>query len=634
MTDSALATAEVPYGTAAAPALQAARDSGDNAGAWYADADAHGYRTPDLMLSDKMPTLVKGAGYARVGGNMPLSDDEQIFRRSMKAEVAFRKAIKTGIDQPAQVLKGLAPEFAGQFGAFMTASPQNQALQQLTTQLNTQLSDALGKSITLTSPLSTGFVPFDLVAPSSLIYPVYSPLRNKLPRVPGQGTIRQRKVITGISGSQTGPSGGKFVRLAIPELVQTAGSPAISGTASQVTWPLNLPGTGSQDAVDLKVPYRFWGLSENLSWLAQFSGQGFEDISALANLLLLQEFMLNEEASHLGATSIALSAPAAPTLTARAANSGESALTGITTNVFVEVTANTFFGETAAGSSQSIAWSSGQVVDVQIAPVAGAMWYNIYATTGASAGTYRLFASQVGGLYFTLQGALPTSTTAAPSVDSGTSSANDEEGLFSVLSGHAASGGGSAIYPANWEAGFFSQTIGDTLRTSNLNNAFQQLWDGTGNTYGAYRADPAEIIAEGGDVMRLSNDIVQSGTATNYRLFIEQSEVPGVRLGAAVSEFQNPITRSVVRVVVHPWLPQGNVLLLSYTMPFAWSNVSNVMEFVAVQDYLSISWPVIDASFRYSMFLFGALVLNAPFYCGLLQGIQKSDRSGSVGTWS
>jgi hypothetical protein len=29
---------------------------------------------------------------------------------------------------------------------------------------------------------------------------------------------------------------------------------------------------------------KFFGQSENLSWLAQFSGQGFEDISALANL--------------------------------------------------------------------------------------------------------------------------------------------------------------------------------------------------------------------------------------------------------------------------------------------------------------------------------------------------------------
>ena len=327
----------------------------------------------------------------------------------------------------------------------------------------------------------------------------------------------------------------------------------------------------------------------------------FEDISALANLLLLQEFMLNEEAAHFAATSIALSAPSAPTLTARAANSGETALSGVTTNVYVEVTANTFFGETAAGSSQSVSWSSGQVVDVQITPTAGAMWYNLYVTTGASPGTYYRMAANVGGLYFTLQGALPVSGTAAPSVDSGTYSANDEEGLISVLSGHSASGG-SAIYPSSWQAGYFNQSVGDTLKTSVLNNALQQLWDGTGpgvGAYGAYRCDPAELIAEGGDVMRLSNDIIQSSSSQGaYRLFIEQAEVPGVRLGAAVSEFQNPITRNVVRVVVHPWLSQGTALLMSYTMPFAWSNVSNVVEFVAVQDYLSISWPVIDATFR------------------------------------
>lgn len=618
-------TEVLPFGTAARPALERA----DANPSWYADADAGAYRAPDAMLSDKMPTLVKGAGYCRPGGNRPLDDDDQVFRRSMKAEVAFRSAIKQGIENPGQVLKGMSPEFAGQFGAFMAAAPANQAMNQLVTQLNSQLSDQLGKSITLTSPLSTGFVPFDLVAPSSLIYPVYSPIRNKLPRSPGQGTSRIRKVITGVSGSQTGPSGGKFVRLAIPELVQSGG--AISGASTAVNWPLNLPGTGTQDAVDLTIPYRFWGLSENLSWLAQFSGQGFEDISALANLLLLQEFMLNEEAAHLGATSTALTAPAAPTLTARAANSGESPLTGITTNVFVKVSANTFFGETAVvASGASVAWSTGQVVDVQIAPVAGAQWYTIYATTGSSAGTYHLFAANVGGQMYTLQGALPTTSAQPQASDSGTSSANDQEGLTSVLSGHSAGG----IYPSNWQAGYFSQTTGDTLKTSVLNNAFQQLWDGTGNVYGAFRADPAEIIAEGGDVMRLSNDIVQQGAATNYRLFVEQSEVPGVRVGAAVSEFQNPITRSVVRIVVHPWTPQGSAYLMSYTMPFAWSNVSNVVEFVAVQDYLSISWPVIDASFRYSMFLFGSLVVNAPFYCGLIQGIQKSDRSGSIGTWS
>lgn len=600
--------------------MDAIRESGASAD-YLAESTFGQFEKPNQMVSGAMTTLVKGAGYAKPGGNKPLSDDNEIFKRSMRAEVAFTKAIKGAIADPGSALKSMSPDFSNQFGSFLSANPQTQMLNQFVSGLQQQISDAIGKNITLTSPLASGLVPFDLVAPSRLIYPVYSPIRNKLPRVPGQGTSRRTKVITGVSGSQTGTSGGKFLDLGIPELV--------TGSGSMQNWPLNLPGAGTQDSVDLNVPYRFWGLTESLSWLAQFAGQGFEDVSALANLILLQEFMLNEEAAHLAATSIAITTPSAPTLLARAANSGETALTGVTTNVFVKVTAANWYGETAASSSASVAWSSGQVVDVTIATSPGAQWYNLYVSTGASAGTFFLMKSSVGGLNFTLQGALPTSGTTAPTADTGTASPNRQEGMISTLSGHSA--GGSAIYPTGWQAGYVNQSVGDTLNISVLNTAFQQLWDGPN----AYRADPSEIIAEGGDVMRMSNSIVNSNSNNGaYRLFVEQSEVPGVRLGAAVSEFQNPITRSPVRVVVHPWLTQGTALLQSYTLPFAWSNVSNVWEFVTVQDYLSISWPVIDASFRYSMFMYGALVSNAPQYCGLLQGIQQTDRSGSTGTWS
>jgi hypothetical protein len=614
--------------------LDTVRDVADSqyfAGDWddVQSAANSGGAVVNKMLAGKMQPLVKGVGYSKPGGNQPLQDDEQIFRRSMKAERLLTKAVKQGLEQPGEVIKGLSPEFSNQFGSFLGSTPQNYAMTQFLGSITSQIGELLGKDVsknfTLPSPLASGLVPFDLVAPSRLIYPVYSPIRNKLARIPGQGTSRRTKVITGVSGSQTGPSGGKFINLGIPELV--------TGTGSMQNWPLNLPGSGTQDAVDLNVPYKFWGLSESLSWLAQFGGQGFEDISALANLILLQQFMLSEEAMHLAATSTVLTTPTNPTLTARSANSGEAALTGVTTNVFVKVTAATWFGETTTQTSgASVAWSAGQVVDVTIVPTAGAQWYNIYVTTGASAGTYYLMASQVGGLNFTLQGALPTSGTVVPASDTGTGSTNSQEGIIPVLTGH--SQGSGQVYPANWQGGYINQSVGDTLHISNINNMLAGLWDGTSSVYGAYRADPAEIIGEGGDLMRLSNDIVNTGTTTNYRLFVEQTEVPGVRAGAAVSEFQNPITRSIIKLLVHPWLPQGTAMAMSYTLPFAWSNVSNVWEFVAVQDYLSISWPVIDATFRFSMFMYGALVANAPQYCGIMQGIQKSDRSGSTGTWS
>lgn len=583
------------------------------------ESTAAEFSSANSMLSASMPTLVKGAGYAKPGGNTPLDDDEEIFKRSMRAETALVKAVKQGVNDPQGVMKSWSPEFANNFGAALSANPQTQAMQSLIGQVQDALR-TVNKDITLTSPAPTGLVPFDLVAPSRLIYPVYSPFRNKIPRVPGQGTSRRAKVITGIAGSQTGASGGKFVDMSINEFV---------GGSNLGNWPLQLPASDSSDEVELNVPYRFWGRSENLSWLAQFAGQGFEDISALANLMLLQKFMLNEEAADICASSLALATPGTPTgVAARSAGSSEVGLSGVTTNVYVKVTAATLFGETAASASASTAATNGQVVDLSWGSVQGALFYNIYVSTGTAAGTFYKMGS-TGGVNFTLQGALPTSGATAPAVNT-TSSSTMQEGIVPTLSGLSTTGGASAIYPTGWQGGYVNQAVGDTLKTSVVNTALAALWDGTG----AFRADPAEIVAEGGDVMRLSNDVVSSGANTNYRLFVEQSEVPGVRVGAAVSEFQNPITKSIIKVVVHPWLPQGNALLMSYNLPFSWSNVSNVWEKTLVQDYLSISWPVIDASFRYSMFMYGSLVCQAPQYCGLIGGLQKTDKASGTTGWS
>lgn len=110
--------------------------------------------------------------------------------------------------------------------------------------------------------------------------------RNKFPRPAGQGASLIERLFTGISGSQTGGQGVQDISLS--ELV---------GGSSFGTWPLNLPAAGAQTEVQINVPYKFLGITEQLSWLAQFAGQGYEDISALANLIMLQEMMLGFENS-------------------------------------------------------------------------------------------------------------------------------------------------------------------------------------------------------------------------------------------------------------------------------------------------------------------------------------------------
>ena len=54
------------------------------------------------------------------------------------------------------------------------------------------------------------------------------------------------RVFTGISGSQTG--GQSVLDASIPELVGS------TSTLSTSSWPLNLPGAGSQTLVNLNIP--------------------------------------------------------------------------------------------------------------------------------------------------------------------------------------------------------------------------------------------------------------------------------------------------------------------------------------------------------------------------------------------
>ena len=547
---------------------------------------------------------MKGAGFSRAPGKREL-DNEELITKSLPAEEALYKSVRKSLSDPQSVAKGFNPNFMPALGSFMERSGQSSGISGLVDQLNAQLGD-LGKNFTLTSPLATGLVPYDLVAPSRLIYPVYSPLRNRLPRVPGQGTAHKAKVLTGISGSQTGVA---VLDAAIPELV--------TGSGSLSNWPLNLPSSGSQAAQDISIPYKFFGVSEAASFLAQWAGQGFEDASALANLILIQESMLAEEYQLLQATGTVVPTPAAPTVTQRTAGSGETALTGITTNLYAKVTALNFFGETVASTSGYAAVSSG-VADITITPVRGAAYYRIYVGTGSTdPGTsgYHLMADNVGGVKYTLQGALATATATPPSADTGTYSANRYEGLLSILDGHAVTD--AAVYPTGFKGGYVNNAVGDTLNSSVVNTALAALWDGSG----AYRANPSELVCEGGDAVRFSNDI-SANTALNYRLQIDQSQVGGIRGGAAISEYVNPVTRSIVAITVHPWQQQGVAYLLSYTLPQPYSNVSNVFENVMVQDLVGISWPVIDASYRFSAFWMGSLVCYAPQYNGILKGLQ------------
>lgn len=280
-----------------------------------------------------------------------------------------------------------------------------------------------------------------------------------------------------------------------------------------------------------------------------------------------------EEYAMLSHSSVKLTTPSAPTCTLRTAGSNETPLSPTTGTLYVTVTATNYYGETAASAANSsITLTTGSVVDVTIPYVNAGLQYNIYASTTSGAGNQYRIATGVGGVRYTLQGVIPSTGTVAPLTDTGTGANTRMEGIIPTLTGKSAT---SSVYPTGWQGGYYNPNVGTHLSYGAIYSALDGLWESVYTNPGAFRADPAEIVGDGGDLMRLSTDIISQGAATNYRLFLDQPDVGGVKIGAAVSQFQNPITRSVLNLVVHPWLTQGTALLQTYQLPQTWTNVAN-----------------------------------------------------------
>ena len=205
------------------------------------------------MLKGRMPGLVKGAGFIGEGGNKPLENHTDIMTRASQATLDLRIATDMGFRNKSAVVSSLNQGWLNERGALKTALTTPSILDALSGIVSLipgggdALKEYAAKSFTAGN-LGIGSVygntPFNLLAPSRLIYPVYTVYRNKFPRPPGQGASVIERLFTGISGSQTG--GQSVLDVSIPEMVQQGGTFG--------TWPLNLPGAGSQTEVTLNVP--------------------------------------------------------------------------------------------------------------------------------------------------------------------------------------------------------------------------------------------------------------------------------------------------------------------------------------------------------------------------------------------
>jgi hypothetical protein len=462
------------------------------------------------------------------------------------------------------------------------------------------------KDITLTNPLSSSFAAFDLEAPAKLLTPRPTPIRNKIARKKGVGTSHRIKKITGYTGTGTGGQGQIWPGIT-ESTTTTFGSvayergPKIAYTA--------------EDAI---FPYFSYSLSDSVSFDANFSGLGYQDLRQLSSTSTLYATMLMEERMMLmarGTASGLSGALAAPTFTlaAASAGAGQVALGNATYYVYLTSDAGAF-GQSVLSSVVSQA-TTAQLLNITVTPVAGALGYRVYVGTSTGAANAH-YVGRISGTTGTLQGAASTTTTGDNLVFNTTGT------LASTVSADtsAYATGYDGIIPQIISDGGVVNAINSTFSTANPGVEFQTVF---GNLYESVKADPDEIFLNGADRKQLS-DAIKNGSTANYRLNLTQTDSGDYVGGAVIGGLYNEVTGKLVDLTVHPWLPQGVAPVLSYTLPIPDTEVSDVWAAVNVQDYMGMQWPVTQFAYEFSTYFRGTLVGYAPAWNGIVTGIKSA----------
>ena len=467
------------------------------------------------------------------------------------------------------------------------------------------------KDISLTSPLSTSFAAFDLEAPAKLLTPRPTPLRNRIPRKKGVGTSHRVKRITGYTGTGTGGVGNTW--------------PGITETTTTAFGSINYERGPkiSYAADDLVLPYNSYSLSDSVSFDANFSGLGYQDLRQLSSTSTLYATMLMEERMMLmarGTASGYSGAISAPTFTKASPVASGSQVAIAANTYYINVTADAGisangFGESILGTETSEVVASGDVLTVTVSTaVAGALGYNIYVGTTTGAANLKYQGTLKGTGTFTIQGASASGLTGnnAPLTTGGAAASRAAADTSAYATGY------DGILPTVLGANSgFNNAINSTFSTSNPGAEFQTVF---ANLYQNVKADPDMVLMNGNDRKQLS-DAIKSGSTANYRLNIESPGTGGNIYGSIVTGLQNEVTGKSVDIMVHPWLNSGVAPVLSFTLPIPDTEVSDVWSNFMVQDYMGIQWPVTQFAYEFSTYFRGTFFCTAPAWNGAVSGI-------------
>lgn len=441
-----------------------------------------------------------------------------------------------------------------------------------------------------------GLQTYDLTAPSQKLYPVLTPLRNRIPRVGGGRAIQANwKAITGINTSN-----------------QRAG--VAEGQRG---------GAIEQTTVERMAAYRGFGLENFVTFEADYAAKGFEDIKAQAVTQTLQATMIAEEMMILGGnTTLKMGVTPTPTLVAstdaagaisaatlsvicvalglqaywdvaganngavgQALNIASAKVPGEITRQNTDGTTTTFGGGSAQKSAAgSVTAGAGKKVTASIPAVRGAVAYAWY---WGAAGSEKLGAVTTAAKVEITANAAGTQAASELTKDNSTSSL-EYDGLLTQIA-----------LPDS--GGYFSDKQTGALTSDGAGGVYE-FEEAFIHFFTRYRLSPDTVYVNARDLVSLTKLIIGNSGAPLIKLNVDISNTNNIRAGTVVGSYLNKVTGDELNIVVHPNLPAGSYLFYSSRLPAYVQGATSPIQIRTRQEYYQIEWPLRTRKYEYGVY--------------------------------
>lgn len=477
----------------------------------------------------------------------------------------------------------------------------------------------LAKAWTQSGSAVQGITAYDLEAPAKKLYPVITPLRNRIPRVSGRGGIQANwRAITGIN------TGG------------------VSAGVSQG----NRGGAVATSVANYQAAYAGIGLEDYVTFEADYAAEGFDDVKALAVEGLLRALMIQEERIILaGNSSSPLGQVAGVSTSASTTGGAITGLTGGAKTIYIQVLALTLEGylnssvaggtpgqvsrTNTDGSTDSYGGGSGRAstqvsqacgastdtnsVSVSWTAVPGAMAYAVYwaGTTGQA--VLGAIVTTNSAVITTLAGA-GTELASARNTDY---SANTLvfDGIFTQL---FKAGSNAYVYgmPTGTPGTGTPLTADGEGGIVEIDAALQSFWDN-------YRLSPTDIYVNSQEMKNISKKVLQgaANSAQRFTFNVEQGMLAG---GVMVRSYLNKFSMNgpvEIPIRLHPNIPPGTIMFYCDQLPYPLSNVSSVVRILTRREYYQVEWPLRSRKYEYGVYADQVLQHYFPPSCGLIYNI-------------